>query len=134
MADIRRVTADFAVAPQLTPGEVAQAAAEGYRLLVNNRPDGEAAGQPSSVEMAAAARAAGMDYLHIPISGGAGPGQREAMHEAVKGASGPVLAFCRSGTRSITVWAQGEVEAGTQPRDEAVRLGREAGYDLSGAL
>ena len=134
MADIRRVTADFAVAPQLRPEEVAEAAAAGFRLLVNNRPDGEAAGQPSSLQMAAAARAAGMDYLHIPISGGAGPGQREAMHEAVKGASGPVLAFCRSGTRSITVWAQGEMEAATQPRDELVRLGRDAGYDLSGAL
>ena len=134
MPDIRRVTARFAVAPQLQPAEVAEAAAGGYRLLINNRPDGEAPGQPSAAEMAQAARAAGMGYLHIPISGGAGPGQVVAMHEAVAGADGPVLAFCRSGTRSITVWARGEAEAGDRSREELVRLGREAGYDRSTSL
>ena len=84
--------------------------------------------------MAAAAKAAGLDYLHIPISGGAGPGQAQAMYQAVIGAEGPVLAFCRSGTRSITVWARAQAEAGARPREELVRLGRDAGYDLSTSI
>ena len=134
MADIRRVTDAFAVAPQLQPEEVVDAAAQGFKLLINNRPDGEAPGQPSSAEMAAAARSAGMDYLHIPVSGAAGPGQVEAMHQAIAGASGPSLAFCRSGTRSITVWARGQAEAGDRLREDLVRLARAAGYDLSASI
>lgn len=134
MADIHRVTDAFAVAPQLRPEDVGEAAAQGFRLLINNRPDGEAPGQPSSGQIAEAAQAAGLDYVHIPFAGAPGPAQVEAMRQAVKDASGPVLAFCRSGTRSITVWAQGEARSGERPRDELVRLGREAGYDLSGSI
>ena len=134
MADIRRVTDTFSVAPQLQPEEVAQVAAQGFRLLINNRPDGEVAGQPTAAAMATAARAAGLDYLHIPISGGAGPGQTEAMHGAIAGASGPVLAFCRSGTRSITVWARGQAQAGDLTSEDLMHIGRQAGYDLSSSL
>lgn len=134
MADIRHVTDLFSVAPQLAPEDVAQAASMGFRLILNNRPDAEAPGQPTSLQMAEAARAAGVAYLHIPFAGGPGPGQMEAVHAAAMGAEGPVLAFCRSGTRSITIWAQGQVAAGDRTREELVQLGRAAGYDLSGAL
>ncbi len=134
MADIRRVTEDFAVAPQLSPEEVAQAAIQGFRLLINNRPDGEAPGQPSGAAMAAAAQAAGLSYVHIPFAGPPGPSQVDAVRAAVVAADGPVLAFCRSGTRSITVWAQGQAKAGDRPRAELIRLGRDAGYDLSGSV
>ncbi len=134
MADIRRVTPAFAVAPQLAPEQLVEAASQGFRLLINNRPDGEAAGQPSSAAMAAAAHAAGMDYVHIPVIGRAQPVQIEAMHEAVSGAAGPVLAFCRSGTRSITLWAQAQVGRGGPPREELLHLGDKAGYNLSGSI
>ena len=134
MADIRKVTDDFAVAPQLGPEALAEAAAQGFRLVINNRPDGEAPGQPSSAIMAAAARDAGLDYVHIPFAGAPAPGQMEEMHVAVKGAGGPVLAFCRSGTRSITLWALGQAAARDRSREDLVGLGRHAGYDLSGAL
>ena len=134
MADIRHVTNDFAVAPQLIPEEVAQAAAAGFRLLINNRPDGEVPGQPSSTAMAAAAEKAGLAYTHIPFAGAPGPAQVDAVLAAVLAADGPVLAFCRSGTRSVTVWAQGQAKSGDRPREELVRLGREAGYDLSGSI
>ena len=79
MADIRQVTEDFAVAPQLQTSEMAEAASRGFRLVINNRPDGEAPGQPSSAEMEAAARGAGLDYVHIPFVGRPGlshPGPR----------------------------------------------------------
>ena len=134
MADIRRVTDDFSVAPQLAPEEVAQAAAQGFRLLINNRPDGEAPGQPSGAAMAAAAAAAGLGYVHIPFAGPPDPSQVDGVHAAVQAADGPVLAFCRSGTRSITVWAQGQAKAGERSRQELVQLGRDAGYDLSGSI
>jgi uncharacterized protein (TIGR01244 family) len=133
MADIRRVTAGFATAPQLAPDDLAGAARDGFRLLINNRPDGEAPGQPSSAEMERAARDAGLDYVHIPVVGGPTPAQVEAVHAAVAAADGPVLAFCRSGTRSIVTWARGEA-AGGAPVDELVAAGRNAGYDLSGAI
>ncbi len=134
MADIRRVTNDFSVAPQLAPEEVAQAAAQGFKLLINNRPDGEAPGQPSGAAMAAAADGVGLGYVHIPFAGPPGPAQVDAVRAAVTAAGGPVLAFCRSGARSITVWAQGQAQSGDRPRDELVRLARDAGYDLSGSI
>ena len=134
MADIRRVTDDFSVAPQLAPEDVAQAASQGFRLLINNRPDGEAPGQPSGAAMAAAAAAAGLGYVHIPFAGPPGAAQVDAMRAAVQAADGPVLAFCRSGTRSITVWAQGQAKAGDRSREVLAGLGRQAGYDLSGSI
>lgn len=132
-ADIRTVTGSFSTAPQLRPEDMEEAAARGFVLVINNRPDGEAPDQPTSVQMAAAARAAGLEYLHIPVRGGPGPSEVELVREAVAAADGPVLAFCRSGTRSIVAWARGRAEEG-MPREELLMLGREAGYDLTGAV
>jgi uncharacterized protein (TIGR01244 family) len=134
MADIRQVTPDFAVAPQIEPGDMAEAAARGFRLVINNRPDGEAPDQPTSTEMQAAAQAAGLAYRYIPVRGGPGPGEVEAVMGALEEAGGPVLAYCRSGTRSIVTWSLGQVVAGALARDELIKLGREAGYELSGVL
>ena len=133
MADIRTVTPDFAVAPQLLPEHMAKAAELGFRLVINNRPDGEAPDQPSSAQMQEAAAAAGLDYLYVPVRGGPNPDQIVAVKNAVESAPGPVLAFCRSGTRSIITWSVGQAQSGTPPED-LVALGREAGYDLSGVL
>jgi len=134
MADIRPVTEDFAVAPQLAPSDMAEAAARGFRLVINNRPDGEAPDQPASAEMARAAHEAGLDYLHIPVVGGPQAAQVEAVRQAVGSVDGPVLAFCRSGTRCIVTWAIGQAIAGERTREELIRLGRDAGYDLSAVL
>lgn len=134
MADIRMVTEDFAVAPQIAPAELGEVAARGFKLVINNRPDGEAPDQPSSRAIETAARAAGLDYLHVPVVGGPRPDQVQAVHEAAKAAGGPVFAFCRSGTRSIVTWAIGQAQHHDRPRDELVRLGRQAGYDLSAVL
>jgi uncharacterized protein (TIGR01244 family) len=133
MADIHSVTDDFAVAPQIDLGDLQALAAQGFRLVINNRPDGETLGQPTSAEVEQAARAAGMDYRYIPVRGGPGPAEVAAVNEAVARAEGPVLAFCRSGTRSIVTWALAQLMAGT-PRDELIELGRGAGYELSGVL
>lgn len=134
MADLRRVTDDFAVAPQLRPEDMTELAASGVKLVINNRPDAEVEDQPTAAELAKAARAAGVDYVHVPVRGPATPDQIAAVAEAVAGADGPVVAFCRSGTRSITTWAKGQTARGQRSRDELVALARNAGYDLSGSL
>ncbi len=134
MADIRTVTPDFAVAPQLLPEEVAFAAAQGFTLLINNRPDGEVEGQPTSAQMHAAAQAAGLDYSHIPVVGGPTHDQTQEVFDLVEKAQGPVLAFCRSGTRSIVTWSKGQYEHNHRSRDELIALGAAAGYDLGPVL
>jgi uncharacterized protein (TIGR01244 family) len=132
--DIRRVTDAVAVSPQITPADVAQAAAQGFVLIVNNRPDDEEHGQPAGEEIAAAADAAGLLYVHIPVRGGPTAAQVEQTRAAVDAANGPVLLFCRSGARSIVTWSLGEAMGGARSRDELVGLGAQAGYDLSGVL
>ena len=134
MTDFRRVTDDFSVSSQIELADVTAAAAQGFTLVINNRPDGEQPGQPSSAEVEAAAKAAGLDYVHIPVVGSPTPDQVEANRVAIAGAEGPVLAFCRSGTRSIVTWCIGQAISGKRGRVELTALGREAGYDLSGVL
>ena len=134
MPDFRKVTEEFSVAPQISIDDMAAAADLGFVLVINNRPDGEAPDQPASARMEAAAKAAGVDYVHIPVRGGPMPEQVEAVRVAIAAADGPVLAFCRSGTRSIVTWSLGQVSSGERSRGELVQLGREAGYDLAGVL
>jgi uncharacterized protein (TIGR01244 family) len=117
----------FVFVRQLTPADIDSAAAAGVRMIVNNRPDGEEPGQPASAEIEAAARAAGLDYRHIPIAGGFPPEQVEAMAEALE--RGPVLAFCRTGTRSAFLWALARAKRGA-PAQESVAAAAAAGYDL----
>jgi uncharacterized protein (TIGR01244 family) len=134
MPDFRKVTDNFSVAPQIAVDDIAAAADQGFVLVINNRPDGEAPDQPSNAQMAAAAEAAGVAYVHVPVRGGPTPEQVEAVRAAIAEADGPVLAFCRSGTRSIVTWSLGQAGSGERDREELVNLGREAGYDLSGVL
>lgn len=134
MTQFRRVTDQLSVSPQIALEDLPAAAAQGFKLVINNRPDGEDPSQPTSAEVEAAARAAGLDYVHIPVRGGPTPDQVEANHRAVEAAGGPVLAFCRSGTRSIVTWSLGQFQADERTREELVELGAQAGYDLSGAF
>jgi uncharacterized protein (TIGR01244 family) len=134
MSDFRRVTDEFTTAPQISVADVAEAARQGFRTIINNRPDGEQPDQPASAEIEAAAKAAGLAYHHVPVVGGPTPDQVEAVKQIIADAEAPVLAFCRSGTRSIVTWSIGQAMSGAMPRGELVSLGRQAGYDLSGVL
>jgi uncharacterized protein (TIGR01244 family) len=134
MTEFRSVTPDFAVAPQLAVADFAAAAAAGFKAIINNRPDGEAPGQLSSVDAQKAAEAAGLAYHHIPVQGGPSPAVVAEMAAALEASrSGPVLAYCRSGTRSVTAWAMAQAVAGAHSPDELVALAGDAGYDLGGA-
>jgi uncharacterized protein (TIGR01244 family) len=115
---------------QIGPDDVATLKAMGVTLIVNNRPDGEDVGQPTSDEIEAAAREAGIDYRHVPIARGLGPSDIEAMREAMHSASeGKLFAFCRSGNRSTLAWAVARSEDGV-PSEELHRQANEAGFDL----
>ena len=133
MPQFRKVTDSFQVSPQITPDEAREAVASGVVLIINNRPEGESPDQTPIAEIEAAARAGGADFVSIPFVGRPTAEQAKAQAAAVAGAKGPVLAYCRSGTRSITAWALGEAAAG-RDRDELVRLARAAGYDLAPVL
>jgi uncharacterized protein (TIGR01244 family) len=119
------------VAGQVTPADVAEAAAQGVTFVINNRPDDEQPGQPSGAEIEAAAKAAGLGYAAIPIThAGFSMNQVEAMRAALEAAPGKVLAFCRSGTRSTLVWALARATMGDAP-DALAAKAEAAGYDLT---
>ena len=115
---------------QIAPGDVAALQAQGVTLIVNNRPDGEDDGQPTSDEIEAAANAAGVAYRHVPIARGMGPSDVEAMREAIHAAAdGKMFAFCRSGNRSTLAWAVAKSEDGAA-RADLERCAEEAGFTL----
>jgi uncharacterized protein (TIGR01244 family) len=132
VADIRQVTPNFSVAPQIGPDDFAALAALGFKSIINNRPDGESAADIQDAQARAGAAAAGLTYRAIPFAGAPGPGQIEATEKALAELPGPVLAYCRSGTRSVTAWALAQARAGTLGADEIITLARGAGYDLAG--
>jgi uncharacterized protein (TIGR01244 family) len=103
---IRQVAADVYVAPQLTPEAMAAAAEAGFRSVVNNRPDFEhGPDQPANAAIEAAARAAGLDYRFLPVSGSALTEQdAKAFAELLKSMPRPLLMFCRSGARSARLY------------------------------
>ena len=104
---LRAIAADICVAPQLTPAAMAEAARAGFRSVVNNRPDNEhGPGQPINAEIQAAALAAGLEYRFLPVDGGyQSPDEIAQMAQLLAELPRPVLAFCRSGTRSARLIA-----------------------------
>jgi uncharacterized protein (TIGR01244 family) len=99
---LRAVAPDVCVAPQLTPEAMAEAARQGFRSVVNNRPDFEhGPDQPTNADIEAAARAAGLEYRFLPVDGGYQSSQEIAAFAALLAElPRPILAFCRSGARS----------------------------------
>ncbi len=99
---VQRITKDIAVASQLAPEAMAEAAAAGFRSVVNNRPDFEGGPtQPTSASIEAAARAAGLDYAWLPVAPSVQTDDEIARFgQLLETLPKPILAFCRSGTRS----------------------------------
>ena len=128
----RKLTDKVYASPQIGVDEVAEARALGVALIVNNRPEGESDDQTPGDVIAAAARAEGIDYVAIPVThAGFSEPQVTAMREALERAGdAPVLAYCRSGTRSTLLWALAEASAGADPEALAAAAAG-AGYDLA---
>lgn len=118
------------VSGQVAPHALADLAARlGVTRIVNNRPDHEEPGQPTSDEVQAAAEAAGLDYVAAPIRGMPEPAAIRSVADALADGT-PTLLFCRSGMRSTAAWAMAKSEDGADP-DELRARARAAGYDLS---
>jgi uncharacterized protein (TIGR01244 family) len=131
MSEFREITPSFWASPQISLADVAEARARGAKLIVNNRPEGEADDQVPGADIEAAARTAGLGYLAIPVSpGGFSETQVQAMADALAHASGPVLAYCRSGTRSTLLWSLAQAQGGRAPDEIAADAAR-AGYDVA---
>jgi uncharacterized protein (TIGR01244 family) len=129
---IRKIDYSISVSPQIAPEEVADLAAAGFKGIVNNRPDGEDAGQPEGEAVRRAAEAAGLSYTAIPVThAGFSADMIEGMADALQAAGGPVLAYCRSGTRSCNLWALAEASRGGDPQALTAKAAG-AGYDISG--
>ena len=128
MHDLRRLSPCFAVAGQIRPGDLPKIAALGFRSVINNRPDDEESAQPRSEDLAAAAFDAGLSYRDLPVSGPISDLQANAMSHLLETLPSPVLAFCRSGRRSASLWAL--VEAKNGDPDAILAATREAGYAL----
>ena len=129
MTDVKRLADDLAVCALVPPEKLAELASQ-FRTIINNRPDAEDPGQPSSAEIEAEARRLGLDYVHIPVvPGQISDEQVAAFGHAIGGGQGPVLAFCKSGRRAATLWALSQ--AGKRRVDNILAAAAAAGYDLS---
>jgi sulfide:quinone oxidoreductase len=113
--------------------DIARAGAEGYKVLVINRPEGEDPDQPKLAEIRAAAEAAGLQFHALPFTGPPPPAAVGETAQILEQAPGPVLAYCRTGRRSIMAWSMAEALAGNMSPDEIIAAATKAGYDLAGA-
>ena len=128
---LSHVSDTFAVSPQLHAGDMRGLADAGFSTVICDRPDGEEPGQPTVASMRESAEEAGLAFHHIPVSGGEFPLVAiEAFAKVREEADGKVLAFCRTGTRSITLDALANVE--NETADDRINRAQRSGYDLSG--
>lgn len=127
---IKLLTPALSVSPQLSEADIAQAARIGFRGIIDNRPDGEEPGQVSAAAMERLAAAHGMAFAHVPVvPGNIGDEDVARMADALSRLDAPVLAYCRTGTRSTSLWALSQ--AGALPADTILRTASDAGYDLT---
>lgn len=129
--NIAAIDETLSVSPQIAPADIPDIAAGGFRAIVCNRPDGEGPDQPTSEEIAAAAAAAGLAFRYLPVTPGmVTDADADAFGTALRELPGPVLAYCRTGTRAATLWSLSE--AGRRPLPDILKRTKAAGYDMSG--
>lgn len=128
----RKLTDRILVSPQISVEQVVEAKAQGVTFIINNRPDDEEPGQVNGAQIEAAAQAAGIAYLAVPVGhGGFAPWQLDGMAQALEQAGdGKLLAYCRSGTRSTLLWALTRARAGDNA-DVLSAQAAAAGYDIA---
>ncbi len=133
MESIKQLTPFLSVIGQIQPADMAVIAAKGFQTVINNRPDDEAEDQPSNAEMAAAAQASGLQYHYLPVISGQVTEQNVTdFAQLLAEVKGPVLAFCRTGTRCSCLWALSEAHH-LNPQC-VLDTAKIAGYDLTALL
>ena len=130
---IKTITAQISVSPQIVADDLPAIAAAGFRSIICNRPDGEAADQPTYEEIETAASAAGLEARYLPIvAGKVRDEDAEEFGTALLELPGPVFAYCRTGTRSATLWSLSQ--ARTLSAADILAATRSAGYDMAGVV
>ncbi|SPF81155.1 bifunctional protein tyrosine phosphatase family protein/NAD(P)/FAD-dependent oxidoreductase [Pseudoprimorskyibacter insulae] len=131
--DIKKINDDISVSPQISPADVEAIAAAGYRSIMCNRPDGEGADQPTFEEIEVKAKALGLSVQYLPIvSGKVQDSDADAFGKAMRELPGPVFAYCRTGTRSATLWSLSQASKLTPA--EILSATKAAGYDMAGVV
>lgn len=126
----KKISSRISVAGQISPADIAVAAAEGVKTIICNRPDAESEDQPDTTLLATAAAAAGIEFLHIPVVSGAISEENVSdFAAAYEDAEAPMLAYCRTGKRCAILWALSQ--ARSQAVDGILAATADAGYDLS---
>ena len=129
--DIRQITPTYAVSPQIQPADCQAIADAGFKTIICNRPDMEVTAECCAAAVEAAAKAAGLTFVVLPLTHQTMNAENVAAHRAaMDDTDGAVLAYCASGTRSSIVWSLGQ--AGDIPSDEIISATTQAGYDLRG--
>ncbi len=129
MLEPRRLTDRFSATPQIAVEDVAAAKAAGFGFIVNNRPEGESPDQPSGAEIEASCLEAGLGYCAIPVDHSGFSAEQVAALSALMVSPRPILAYCRSGTRSTMLWALASASRGDAP-DDLIDQALAAGYDI----
>jgi sulfide:quinone oxidoreductase len=131
--EFRKITDDITVSPQITAAHIQEIADAGYRAIICNRPDGEGADQPTFDEIADAAKAQDLEMRYLPIVGGkVQDDDAVAFGTLMRELPGPVLAYCRTGTRSATLWSLSQ--ASTLAPATILAATKQAGYDMAGVV
>ena len=129
--ELKKLSDKLFVSPQITADDMAAIKDAGFRAIICNRPDGEGADQPSFEEIGAAAKAAGIEARYVPVQSGMVRDEDvAAFGEALEDLQRPVLAYCRTGTRSATLWSFHESKK--RPMPEILAATKAAGYDMNG--
>ena len=128
----QQVNSEFSVSGQLRPEAVAALAAAGVKSIICNRPDGEGADQPNMIEVRQAAQQAQLEFVYLPVlSGKVSDEDAQAFGRACERLPKPIHAYCRSGTRSMTLWSLAQARRGTSTA-QILAAAKAAGYDMSG--
>ncbi|MCB5198417.1 TIGR01244 family phosphatase [Loktanella sp. TSTF-M6] len=129
--EINKLDSTVSASPQIVPADIAQIRAAGFRSIICNRPDGEGSDQPGFAEIEQAARDAGIVARYVPVTAGQiSDADVAEFNAALADLPRPVLAYCRSGTRSATLWSFHA--AGTRPMTDILAATKAAGYDMNG--
>ena len=125
-----QINENFSVSEQLTVDEIKSLADDGVKVVICNRLDGEETNQISCAEIEAAARACGIDFVHIPVPGRVIP--EETLNEFVKvidSCNDKIHAYCRTGTRSSIFW--GLSQARSHSANEVLAKAKSLGINLT---
>ena len=127
--DIRRITPDYAVSPQIAPGDLPAIAAEGFTTVLCNRPDAEVPLELQAQALKIATEAAGLRFEILPLVHDTLAQSVDQQMAMISASNGPVLAYCASGTRCSIIWSLGQV--GHMETDDIIAATAKVGYDLS---